>query len=86
MLISSDDTRRKGFQRAGRARRKKELRPLRKIVGYDAGKEVLECGHEQHPREDIAGATNAARRRCRRKRHGARDAQPTSLDTQQEKL
>jgi len=58
-------TRHKGFQSAGQARRgKKELRPLRKIVDYRAGKEVLECGHEQWPRTDIAGDTNATRRRC----------------------
>jgi hypothetical protein len=54
--------------------------PLRKIVdrvskrvadGADGGGvymtyEVLECGHEQLPVEDFAGATNATRRRCRK--------------------
>lgn len=43
--------------------------PLRKIVGnsidaYGVMTEVLECGHEQRPREDIIGPTNAYRRRC----------------------
>lgn len=41
--------------------------PLRKIVrqaGGPAGKELLECGHEQHPRQDFIGITNAVRRRC----------------------
>lgn len=28
--------------------------------------EVLECGHEQRPRQDCFGETNAIRRRCRK--------------------
>lgn len=44
--------------------------PLRRIVGErvdDNGvmRERLECGHEVPRREDVIGATNAARRRCR---------------------
>jgi hypothetical protein len=40
--------------------------PLRKIVGYDGHREVLECGHTQNPREDFIGETNAVRRRCQK--------------------
>ena len=28
--------------------------------------EILECGHEQRPRQDCFGETNAVRRRCRK--------------------
>ncbi len=43
---------------------------LRKIVRYYTNYwgtiiEVLECGHEQAERQDIYGATNAYRRKCR---------------------
>jgi hypothetical protein len=38
--------------------------PLRKIVGHNGPKEILECGHEQYPRQDFMGPTNAVRRRC----------------------
>lgn len=49
----------------GRIRKGKTNRdPLRKIVGYENGLEVLECGHHQRPREDFIGVTNATRRRC----------------------
>lgn len=51
-------------QAAKRRRGTVDRRPLRKIVGTNAGKEVLECGHEQRPREDFVGVTNASRRRC----------------------
>jgi hypothetical protein len=47
--------------------------PLRKVVGREPldpatdqwGREILECGHRQHVREDFIGPTNANRRRCR---------------------
>jgi len=53
--------------------------PLRKIVDWhldDLGRriEVLECGHEQAQKQDIYGATNAERRRCRKCAKGAADA------------
>ncbi len=38
--------------------------PLRKIVGYENGLEILECGHHQVPVQDFVGPTNAVRRRC----------------------
>ncbi len=47
--------------------------PLRRVVGHaphpeypSVLQEVLECGHQQNPRTDIYGETNAARRRCRK--------------------
>lgn len=56
--------------------RKPERRPLRKIVGYAHEEiggsgvfvlyEVLECGHQQRPREDFIGEVPAARRRCKK--------------------
>lgn len=39
--------------------------PLRKIVEREGMREVLECGHVVRQREDLAGPTNAFRRRCR---------------------
>ncbi len=44
--------------------------PLRKVVDWtywigSSTLETLECGHRQRARRDIAGETNAARRRCR---------------------
>lgn len=41
-------------------------KPLRRIVGYHRGLEMLECGHEQLEVSDIIGPTNATRRRCRK--------------------
>jgi hypothetical protein len=42
--------------------------PLRKVVSVISRGtldfETLECGHEYRRREDIAGPTNAQRRRC----------------------
>lgn len=46
-------------------KRKPLYKPLRKIVGYEAGMEVLECGHRQRPVSDAFGETNANRRRCK---------------------
>lgn len=48
-----------------------EIRPLQKIVGQRRNEhgvvlDVLECGHEQHERQDIIGPTNATRRRCQK--------------------
>jgi hypothetical protein len=38
---------------------------LRKIVGHDEiGREILECGHVQSVRQDLAGEYPADRRRC----------------------
>lgn len=55
--------------------------PLRRVLGetvipiegttYTMGVEMLECGHYQHPRQDIIGRTNAVRRRCRKCGKGA---------------
>lgn len=46
------------------------LAPLRRIVVHDFSDgchwEVLECGHRQLARQDIAGPTNAYRRRCKK--------------------
>ena len=44
--------------------------PLRKIIDrrqndYGVWVERLECGHEQHERQDHYGPTNAVRRRCK---------------------
>lgn len=62
------------WKRGGRIAGRKQVNraPLRKIVDYKErpyplpALEVLECGHEVRPREDMIGPTNAARRRCRR--------------------
>lgn len=43
----------------------KKAYPLRKIVGYKDGKEVLECGHEIYPPQDFIGHYPAVKRRCR---------------------
>ena len=50
-------------------RRKTGRGPLRKVTGYAINEyggtvEVLECGHQQYPRQDRSGETNAYRRRC----------------------
>lgn len=69
------------FRQYGSPRRGETNRaPLRKIVdrvskrvadGLDGGGvymtyEVLECGHEQLPRQDFVGVVEATRRRCRK--------------------
>lgn len=38
--------------------------PLRRVVGREGFREVLECGHTIHPPRDFIGETNAVRRRC----------------------
>ena len=53
--------------------------PLRQIVGhvkrsigndgefeYFVNDELLECGHQMRPRQDMFGTTNAQKRRCER--------------------
>lgn len=45
-------------------RTERQKSPLRKIVGHEDFKEILECGHRQYPVTDIYGETNAVRRRC----------------------
>ena len=57
-------------------RDKKEVRPLRRVVGWVKGQlvspiahhtsiyEVYECGHACPTKKDIYGETNACRRRC----------------------
>ena len=72
--------RRGGFRR-GRVNRD----PLRKIVGYEDGLEVLECGHKQAPVHDIIGETNAVRRRCWRCGKAARAALPPPAATREER-
>ena len=49
--------------------------PLRKVVGWDGEYEVLECGHKQRPVQDLAGPTNACRRRCKKCQHCAMNTQ-----------
>lgn len=38
--------------------------PLRKIIGFENGREILECGHVQAPLQDAFGRTEPVRRRC----------------------
>jgi hypothetical protein len=60
---------------------KRRTGPLCRIVGYvrvpiaegsqiTVEHELLECGHDLTPRHDIAGETNAYRRRCWKCRDG----------------
>jgi hypothetical protein len=39
--------------------------PMRKVIVSEKGYELLECGHQQWPRSDIFGSTNAMKRQCR---------------------
>ena len=42
-----------------------KIYPLRKIIGFNNVKEVLECGHEIYPPMDFIGYYSAQKRRCK---------------------
>lgn len=81
------------MHRRGRFRKPRTNRnPLRKVVGLEPvdpsadlwGREILECGHRQRPREDFIGKTNALRRRCwqcgKEKTDGAKPPLPEAVE------